>query len=83
MDNYLCAGEQSYNRKLSKKKIYLLVIRRFIGKLLFNLSIIIYMGNQNKEFYKYYGIQGISIQFLHPTQVNNNRLIWNMKHLLV
>lgn len=66
-------GDNPYGQEMLKSKKLLFLKRILLGKLLFKfIDYFLYVGKQNKEFYKYYGVPDIKLKFT-PHAVDNDR----------
>ncbi|MBK7629845.1 MAG: glycosyltransferase [Ignavibacteriales bacterium] len=66
-------GDNPYNQEILKNKIFLSFKRILLGKLLFSfIDYFLYVGKQNKEYYKYYGVPERKFVFT-PHAVDNDR----------
>ena len=66
-------GDNPYNQEVLKNKRLLVFKRYVLGKFLFKLvDIFLYVGKQNKEFYKYYGVPEDKLLFV-PHAVDNDK----------
>jgi glycosyltransferase involved in cell wall biosynthesis len=66
-------GDNPYNQEILKSKTLLFIKNIVLGKLFFRLiDYFLYVGQQNKEFYKYYGAPERKLVFT-PHAVDNNR----------
>jgi len=77
----LLLGENPLNQELLKPAWKRTVKKILFGKILFLLiSALLYIGEQNKRFYKYYGVSGEKLFFV-PYAVDNDRFITASKSL--
>ena len=75
-------GESPLNQELLKKgwkqKIKMVVLKRFFK----HISAFLYIGEENKKFYKYYGVPDEKLFFV-PYAVDNERLIMAKKKSVI
>lgn len=66
-------GDNPYNQELLKNKKLLLIKKLLLGKLLFHfIDYFLYVGKQNREFYRYYNVPERKLIFT-PHAVDNER----------
>lgn len=66
-------GDNPYNQEILKNKKLIFLKKVLLGKILFKfIHYFLYVGNQNKEFYKYYGVPESKLVFA-PHAVDNDR----------
>jgi len=66
-------GDNPYNQEILKSKKLILLKRYILGKFLFKIiDYFLYVGKQNKAFYKYYRVPESKLIFA-PHAVDNNR----------
>jgi len=76
----LLHGESPLNQELQKSKIKRFIKRLLFGTLLKRVSVFLYIGEQNKKFYEYYGISKEKL-FFAPYAVDNDRFIKTSEEL--
>jgi glycosyltransferase involved in cell wall biosynthesis len=66
-------GDNPRNQEIIKSKILLFIKKILLGKFLFHfIDYFLYVGKQNKEFYKYYGVPEYKLIFT-PHAVDDDR----------
>lgn len=70
----LLHGESPLNQELQKSKLKRFFKKLLFGTLLKRVSAFLYIGEQNKKFYEYYGISKEKLFFV-PYAVDNERFI--------
>ncbi|MBI5305974.1 glycosyltransferase family 4 protein [Candidatus Wolfebacteria bacterium] len=77
----LLHGENPLNQELLKSKWKLAIKKIIFGKLLFpRVNAFLYIGEENKKFYQYYGVPEEKL-FFTPYAVDNTRFINEAKNL--
>ncbi|MFN3405696.1 MAG: glycosyltransferase family 4 protein [Cytophagaceae bacterium] len=68
-------AENPFKQEIKKKKINILIKKIFLGQLIFPLfDKILYIGHQNKEFYRFYGVPEKKLIFT-PYCIDNDRFL--------
>ena len=77
----LLRGENPLNQELLKSKWKILIKKVLLGKFLFPMtSAFLYIGEENRKFYKYYGVPDDKL-FFTPYAVDNSRFITEAANL--